>query len=310
MLRLVIMLVATTWVAIVAPARAYDIAAHATITRRALPQSRLAEILKSLGFEKGLSHEFFNRGLPESVVEAIAQGAMSEDEPDTRVVNHFHNPLVPKWVDAGFSAFGIQPGQSSVVWQQNPRQEPGWGGSSGTWSWPRARKLYFDALTSRDELERNNAFVGLFRSLGQVMHLVQDASVPAHTRNDAHLVKSVLGVDFFDPDRYERWVDTLKPSELGSYLNRPAIRPSERVFSRIGTAPRVNRAAAPSPVSGLIDTAQYDGSNPDVTATPADGRPAVGLAEFSNANFFSNDTLFAADIPGGSAPFPSPPARA
>ena len=108
MLRLVIMLVATTWVAIVAPARAYDIAAHATITRRALPQSRLAEILKSLGFEKGLSHEFFNRGLPESVVEAIAQGAMSEDEPDTRVVNHFHNPLVP---------IGLSP---SLKWPQHP----------------------------------------------------------------------------------------------------------------------------------------------------------------------------------------------
>src|SRR5262249_27669346 len=111
---------------------------------------------------------------------------------------------------------------------------------------------------------------------------------------------------FFDPDRYERWVDRLSLDDLRDFLNRPAVQPSARVFSRIGTSPRIDRASAPSPVSGLIDTGQYDGSNPEVTATPPDGRPAIGLAEFSNANFFSNDTLFAGDIPGPRfLPFPS-----
>ena len=80
------------------------------------------------------------------------------------------------------------------------------------------------------------------------------------------------------------------------------------MFSRIGTTARIDRAAAPAPISGLIDTGQYDGTNPDVTATPSDGRPVIGLAEYSNANFFSNDTIFT-DTPAlfGVRPFPFQP---
>ncbi len=226
--------------------------------------------------------------------------------PDVRVVNHFHNPLATTWSGAGLRVVGIQPGQSSVIWQQNTRQSEGIGGASGTWSWPVARQAYFEALTSGAESDRKIAFAKLFRSLGQVMHLVQDASLPAHTRNGPHLYKVVLGLDLGDPDRYERWVDKRKPSELAPFLDRPTVRPSERVFSRIGTSPRIDRSRAPSPVSGLIDTGQYDGTNPDVTATPPDGRPVIGLAEYSNANFFSNNTIFA-DKPAlfGVIPFPS-----
>ncbi|MGH7388783.1 MAG: hypothetical protein ACREM3_04910 [Candidatus Rokuibacteriota bacterium] len=42
------------------------------------------------------------------------------------------------------------------------------------------------------------------------------------------------------------------------------------------------------PVARLWDTDQYDGTNPAITA----GNPAIGLAEYTNANFFSDDTVF------------------
>ncbi len=55
------------------------------------------------------------------------------------------------------------------------------------WSWPKAREYYYTALTSSTKDEREEYFVYTFRALGQVMHLLADASVPAHTRNDIHV---------------------------------------------------------------------------------------------------------------------------
>ena len=54
------------------------------------------------------------------------------------------------------------------------------------WSWPSARVRYYQALTEADPVIREALWADLFRALGQVMHLVVDASVPEHTRNDMH----------------------------------------------------------------------------------------------------------------------------
>jgi len=65
-----------------------------------------------------------------------------------------------------------------------------------------ARKYYYAALSGdstelngiagitgnakMSEYERSYCFASLFRSLGQIMHLVQDSGNPEHTRNEAH----------------------------------------------------------------------------------------------------------------------------
>lgn len=41
------------------------------------------------------------------------------------------------------------------------------------------------------------------------------------------------------------------------------------------------------PIARIVDTDRYVGSNPDVTINQP-----TGLAEYSNANFFSRDTIF------------------
>jgi hypothetical protein len=38
--------------------------------------------------------------------------------------------------------------------------------------------------------DREVYFAGTFRSIGHLMHLVQDASVPEHVRNDIHIVEA------------------------------------------------------------------------------------------------------------------------
>ena len=76
-------------------------------------------------------------------------------------------------------------------------------------------------------------------------------------------------------------------------------------FRPVAGSSRVDRTSAPVPVSALIDSGQYVGSNPEVTATPGDGLAVVGLAEYSNANFFSKDTTALKDA-GILRSFPHP----
>lgn len=46
------------------------------------------------------------------------------------------------------------------------------------------------ALTAPTPAERERGFADTFRALGQVVHLIVDAPVPEHVRNDPHPLES------------------------------------------------------------------------------------------------------------------------
>ena len=126
----------------------------------------------------------------------------AEDEPEdisrqitgrARNKNHFHNPLAQTWETAGLQS-GLYTGESSVRWAQNKNQSPG-----GKWSWYDAREYFYKGLTLTDKKQRDSAMANCFRALGQLMHLIQDASVPAHVRNDIHIIY-----------HYENWLEDMR----------------------------------------------------------------------------------------------------
>jgi hypothetical protein len=216
----------------------------------------------TLGFRNGLE-ELVDKW---SIGIWLQRGGLFEDlpwnppfdftPPYLRSVNHFHNPIT----DRGFSgfAFGVLlSGDSSVRWAQKPlqTQDPG-----GHYSWNDARSYLYDALTIRNKTLRERYFAETFRALGQLMHLVQDASVPEHVRDDFH----VTG--------YEKWVQ--------KNVNINAVNPSG--FDRS----IFNRFTSELPIANIFDTNQYDGTDPNVTAGTN-----IGLTEYTNANFFSGDTI-------------------
>jgi hypothetical protein len=120
-------------------------------------------------------------------------GGLKEDKPYwwmpyLRSVNHFHNPLT----DQGFSGIwgtGFLSGSSSIQWSQWPL-----GAQSiivlgsGNYSWHDVRDYFYKALTLTNKADRETNFAETFRGLGQVMHLVEDLSVPEHTRDDGHII--------------------------------------------------------------------------------------------------------------------------
>jgi hypothetical protein len=167
-----------------------------------------------------------------------------------RSVNHFYNPLPGALYGGGLSRFHAGVGWPSLDW--------GLTHAENSFSWGHARAHLLQALTAPNPASRDLEFGRSLRSLGGVVHLVNDLAQPQHTRNDAHLgvgPESFAGL----ASAYEKWAeDHFRTLPYGNY---PAV---------YGSSDR---------------------------QTFADARRfwthgAMGLADFSNANFVSVGTNF------------------
>jgi hypothetical protein len=266
-------------------------------------------IRNQLGFSIGVKQDVIGK----KVFEWLGYGGVQEDRPgsifdyvlnnENRSVNHFHNPL-KIWDEAGLNDSLFVPvfvpyppfiqwqirwytGQSSILWSQNINQSLG-----GKWSWQDGREYFYIALTGRDfsgtavalnQADRERYFAYTFRSVGQLLHLVQDASVPEHVRNDAHAFPAYEAAveGFMDQTTYGSFWNDLLATPITfdrSILDIPPANPS-----------------APGRISRLIDTDLYNGINPGVTVTQYNSPQTIGLAEYTNANFLSKDTMFKSD---------------
>lgn len=287
------------------PVRALEIATHVLANRQAInswtfldngvARNRLDAILRgNLGYTSGRETAVSGQ----TIQEWIELGGELEDVgwpvlPKTgRYYHHFHDPLQP-WRSAGLTFLG--PNESSARWIQ-ARDQGGTGAAGGNWSWHDARRTYYQALTEPDSTQREALLAATFRALGQVMHVVVDASVPEHARNDAHPLGSI---PFFWS--YDTWVQSGHAGD-----DDPELFISRFLSHPIGPDPGIFQVRVPGsepanvPIARLIDSDAYDGSNPSVTFNPISpsAPTAIGLAEIANANFFSEDTL--------TAPYPFP----
>lgn len=218
----------------------------------------------NLGFRNGV----FEKVNGDEVFKLTKEGGRYEDKPEwsiipyRRSVNHFHNPVT----EEGFSGFffgEILTGDSIINWAQKPlgTQSPG-----GYYSWHDVRDYYYKAITVIDKTAKEKYFAQTFRGLGQLMHLVQDTSVPSHTRNDTHVL----------PD-YEVWV-----RKNHEFVQKDPVSFSKAILKI---------PASGLPITNIFDTNQYGGKNPEITAGTY-----IGLTEYTNANFFSEDTINSKDF--------------
>ena len=178
------------------PAFAYEVDTHMDISREAAIQSNLNDILPGIGLanlEAPIETDYLNE-LPSSALFWIRYGANHEDDAIsdalsfTRYLNHFYNPLT------GNGLF-FQPPSSlcSATGTLRGYPSPDWGlkeGEAATanqiFSFKDGRDYFYKGLTLSTARERAQYLAMTFRTLGQVMHLIQDAAQPQHTRNDSH----------------------------------------------------------------------------------------------------------------------------
>lgn len=246
---------------------------HRLLTDLAARRSRLDQTLKDeLGLLRGLDTTLTAMdGRSQSLLNWLLSGAENEDVPPCRASNHFHNPLRPyaqarvtdqPLID-GFCR-NFEPIRSSVVWGTRFVSPTERGPvTRNPFDWDAARASYLGALTRATPAERERALAQLFETLGHVAHLIQDLAVPAHARNNfnSHLGFSTERIT---EDGFEQFV-RINPSMVA------AAAPTE-----VDIARRF--------VTRFWDTDRYTGANPSSDSDQ-------GLAEYTNANFVSLNTI-------------------
>lgn len=234
-------------------------------------------LINQLGIVKGrnelLSSNISRKSL--KVYEWLRDGGLYEDKPPwvlpyLRSANHFHNPIT----DKGFT--GVPPGDSAIVWSQKPLGQQ-WIG--GHYSWPDSRENFFKAMISTNKADREEKFAETFRGVGQLMHLMQDMSVPEHARNDFHALPA-----------YEEWLADKSNQVAAGILSNSTVNPIYPDSSLLLQQSTFTNASVP--IANLFDTNQYNGS-----VTVATLSTTFGLSEYTSSNFFSPDTIFDSNYP-------------
>ncbi len=144
--------------------------AYSTATHSNLTQNTLRE------YERLTTNMFVD-----SDVQSVMRGSIEEDN-STRPINHFYDPIAGVGLQRNIWRDGNPvDGIAAPVWarsilkQGKPGRREELFSSDSDFSWDRAIYEYVHGDRAR-----------AMEALGHVLHLVQDATVPAHVRNDAH----------------------------------------------------------------------------------------------------------------------------
>ncbi len=183
----------------------------------------------------GLSQEivsFYEMGqgdvLSDTDTTLLVQGSIDEDTPSTRSLTHFYDPV---------HGVGLNDYRPSIDWVTNNL-------SGNEFTWGRG----IEAYAKGDE---HTAMV----TLGHVIHLIEDASVPDHTRNDPHMGDGAGGLNT-GRSPFEYWTNEHK--------NRTTLLGEGKKLASSGA--EMNNCA------GIKECFQF-------------------MASYSNGNFFSEDTI-------------------
>lgn len=263
-------------------AGAYEVDTHRNITESAVksPYSVLSPgqhgLLGFLGFQSGLDTQIDGH----SALDWMLLGAEEEDTATfTRPARHFLNPLT----NYGYSdaANQTQLFPSAVDWAWNGGYEGG-----NEWDWRHARGYERDWLTASLPEEREAAAAKLFRSLGHVSHLLQDMAQPQHTRNDAHAYLWLGGTGA----PYEQYCS----ANFGYFDIDWMVKetPPYQMDGNWSLGSNVDTTMTPVDprFRSFWDTDQYTGQDPSTLNIAS-----LGLAEYSNAFFVTNRTMFTGD---------------
>jgi hypothetical protein len=224
---------------------AYELQTHAAISLHAANASLLASYIATellLDPNRGLDRGAISRPdvNPDGTASSwIEEGSVREDDylpflpPPIwlRSANHFYNPLPDAPNDGGYlyvsRVLGLLQGLPSPTWglkdtMDAPLQQ---------YSLKDARIHFYNALISSGSDDRDAELALTFRTLGQVIHLVQDMAQPQHTRNDSH---GWAWLDLGGSSAFEKYTDDndVRPNlPFGGY--EPVYAPTDLItFNR------------------------------------------------------------------------------
>jgi hypothetical protein len=218
----IVALVFVTFVSMPFPASAYEEIVHREITKRAATAAEqrslgYAEFFNVIASPTGTALLLYN-GTLMTPAEWMVEGSDREDntyapgdEGGIRSYAHFYDPFsgeglsnLPPDQKRGIPGFRPSFGIDSFSWGSRLNVDGftfhaldvpsgGWNTfPKNRWSWQNAREYQLAGLTQPSAALRRASLAQLYRSLGQVVHLVQDLAQPQHVRDEQHLDKVFL----------------------------------------------------------------------------------------------------------------------
>jgi len=181
-------------------------------------------------------------------------------------------------------------------------------GRRNHFTWEDARSNYWWALTlKRDEgspgydaverlqdaYERRWRFATAIKSVGHVLHLLQDSGQPQHTRNDGHappFIQALTPRDKASDAAYEEFTDARLARKYAdfNFLINPLVYMDESAPGRQkGQLPVLHESGEPYPVPRFTLPVKYFTTK----AVDVDINERRGLADYSNRGYFTNGTL-------------------
>lgn len=231
MKRTVLLVFAGTMLTVSPYVSAYGVKTHQKLSSLALGQSIVPQKLIDFGVSDvsqrmlDLTDTNFTDGiivqcvpttahLNNSVDDLVRLGALCEDaatgtDETLRFLNHFYDPQNQ---GRGLTFLGMSH-TDSLTWALDGQSNL----ATQQYSVRRAKQYLLAALTQPRFQDRQQNLGTLFRTLGHLMHLVQDLGQPQHTRNDSHGLIH----------RYETFVDVANSQGKLIYDGYPAVAPQK-----------------------------------------------------------------------------------
>jgi hypothetical protein len=236
---------------------------------------------------------------------SMVKGSFDEDFIDQdvggkRSLNHFYDPITGKGLSNIIPDDRITPfGQDSFTWvsiSNCPGLHVIEVATMNQWSWPNARSYEWLGLTATNQSQRQTNLAGMFRSVGQVMHLLEDCSQPQHVRNEQHL--DTWWVD--GPAWWKTGPNTPWRSPIEDYYKNYPLHYVQGILDW--------RGAGFTKLEDFWNRHLYAPGSATVLANAENGGAQLGLAEWCNGNFLAARHLFPEFFNPGSVeyyPFPS-----
>jgi len=268
---------------------------HKLLSLKAIDNSMLGkdfDLLYRFGFTFRWNTSFLFDNSAYSFRELVGYGAINEDDAwalgvlKSRSDNHFHNPQ--KTFDEAFlTDIELTWGNplSSILWAQNQPIQEEYVQGNNTWQF--ARDELFGGITATEISQRNQHFANMFKALGHQIHLIEDMAVPDHVRNDSHYEKDLWGAGEGGALKYgeyrciEYWA--LHNESLVYQYSDLCEKPDDSLLK--GEAVGAPSGYTLRPISRLVDINALKHNSFLESGTVA------GLAEYTNSNFFSENTI-------------------
>ena len=207
-------------------ANGYETKTHEKITNEAfLTALTTKDFISAIGYSSNyaLKDAFTSK----TAIEWAKEGSVKEDETfasdvggeNFRYVHHFYDPVSKRGLDFNLAIAGH--GYYHVI----GNKAPDWAlEDSGTfskqfYSIQHAKEYYFAGLTAGTKDAREANLAKTFKTLGQVLHVLQDMAQPQHTRNDPHggdIAGTSLGPPMFGiKSQYELYVNN--PTRINTF---------------------------------------------------------------------------------------------